>query len=351
MVNTKKTLVILTPGFAKDEEDSTCLPLQQQLIRTIKDFHPQLNLIILSLQYPFSTNKYTWQGIRIIPFNGKKPLSRLFLRKNLKTTLKKIHATTPITCLLSFWYGECALAAKQFADEYDLKHFCWILGQDAKKENKYPQRYQPRPHELIALSDFLQNEFEKNHGIRPAHLVTAGINKKLFQTKKEKGIDIMGAGSLIPLKQYEIFIQIIAALKQKIPEIKAMLVGKGPEKDRLNALILQLGLQSNVVLTGELPHARVLEQMQRARLFLHTSSYEGFGVVAAEALYAGCHVISFTKPMKQEIEHWHITSSKEEMIEKATVLLQDPLTVYKPVLFFTIEEAAQKMTTLLFESM
>ena len=32
----KKTLVILTPGFPKDEADSTCLPMQQQLIRALK---------------------------------------------------------------------------------------------------------------------------------------------------------------------------------------------------------------------------------------------------------------------------------------------------------------------------
>jgi len=39
--------------------------------------------------------------------------------------------------LLSFWYGECALVGKKFADKYSIKHYCWMWGQDAKKENKY----------------------------------------------------------------------------------------------------------------------------------------------------------------------------------------------------------------------
>src|SRR5687768_7629912 len=101
----EKTLVVLTPGFAKDEADSTCLPMQQQLIRTLKEMHPQLNLIVLSFQYPYHTKKYTWYNIKVIPFNGqnKGGISRLLLRKKINTVLKKIHNETPISELLSFW--------------------------------------------------------------------------------------------------------------------------------------------------------------------------------------------------------------------------------------------------------
>ena len=351
MNNIDKTLVILTPGFPKDESDSTCLPLQQQLIRTLKEINPQLNIVVLSLQYPFHRKKYIWFNITIIPFNSKGGLSRLFARRKLNVTLKKIHSATPITGLLSFWYGECAIVGKQFAEKHGLKHFCWILGQDAKKNNKYARRIQLRPGELIALSDFLQAEFERNHGIKPGHIIPAGINTQLFSTnRKEKDIDIIGVGSLIPLKQYDIFLEMIASIKKQIPGINARLIGKGPEKDRLQRLITRLELQSNVSLTGELPYHEVLQQMQRAKVFLHPSSYEGFGAVSIEALYAGCHVISFTRPMKQEIAQWYIVSSKEDMIQKAMTILENPATVYKSVLFCTIREVAKKMTALFFKS-
>ena len=161
----EKTLVLLTPGFAKDEADSVCLPMQQQLARALKEISPQLNIIVLSFQYPYHTKKYTWFYTKVIPFNGRNKggLPRLLLRKKINATLRKIHNETPITGLLSFWYGECALVGHRFADTHGLKHFCWILGQDAKKENKYPRRSSLRPEELIALSDFLQTEFERNH--------------------------------------------------------------------------------------------------------------------------------------------------------------------------------------------
>lgn len=346
----EKTLVIITPGFAKDEADSTCLPLQQQLIRALKEINPLLNIIVLSLQYPFHTKKYTWFNTTVIPFNSKGGLSGLLVRRKLNATLKTIHKITPITGLLSFWYGECAAAGKQFADKHGLKHFCWILGQDAKKENKYPKRSQLAPGELIALSDFLQTEFEKNHGIKPGHLIPAGINTKLFYGEKEKDIDILGVGSLIPLKQYDIFLQTIAEIKKQIPGIRAVLVGKGPEKDRLQILITQLGLQSNVVLTGELPYPEVLEWMQRAKVFLHPSLYEGFSGVCLEALYAGAYVISFCKAMNREIEQWQIVSSKEEMAQKAKTILGNPSAIYNRITFCTMNEIAEKMEVLFFKT-
>lgn len=342
----EKTLVILTPGFAKDEADSVCLPMQQQLVRALKEICPQLNIIVLSFQYPYHTKKYTWFNTKVIPFNGRNKggLPRLLLRKKINATLRKIHNETPITGLLSFWYGECAIVGHQFADAYGLKHFCWILGQDAKKENKYPHRTSLRPDELIALSDFLQTEFEKNHAIKAGHLIPAGIDTKQFSSGiKEKDIDILGVGSLIPLKQYDIFLRVIAEIKKQLPGIKAMLIGKGPEKNRLEQLITQLNLQSSVILTGELPYPQVLQQMQRAKVLLHPSSYEGFSGVCLEALYAGAHVISFCKAMTQEIEQWHIVRSKEEMKEKAVSVLKNPATIYKRVTFASMEDIAKKM--------
>ena len=344
----KKTLVILTPGFAKDESDSVCLPMQQQLVRTLCDMNPQLNIILLSFQYPYHIKKYTWFNTTVIPFNGqnKGGIKRLLLRKKITTTLKKIHRETPVNGLLSFWYGECALVGKQFANTNGLNHFCWILGQDARKENKYPQRTQPRPGELIALSDFLQTAFEKNHGIKPDHLITAGIDIKQFNSgKSEKDIDILGVGSLIPLKQYDVFIEIVVEIKNILPHVKAVLIGKGPEMKKLQSLISRAGLETTITLTGEIPYPEVLQYMQRAKILLHPSAYEGFSGVCLEALYAGAHVISFCKAMNQDIEQWHIVTSKEEMTQKAVSILENPYT-YKRVIFSEINDVARKIMQL-----
>jgi hypothetical protein len=78
----------------------------------------------------------------------------------------------------------------------------------------------------------------------------------------------------------------------------------------------------NISLTGEMDHSTVLALMQRSKLMLHTSSYEGFSGACLEALYAGAHVISFFSPQDAWIRHWHIAVNKEEMIELALEILQ-----------------------------
>lgn len=344
-----KTFVILTPGFAKDEADSTCIPTQQNFVRILKEIYPQLNIIILASDYPYTTKKYTWHNNTVISFNGRNKggLSKLLLRHRIFSVLKDIHASNNIIGLLSFWYAECALIGKKFADSNGLKHICWICGQDAKKGNKYVRRIPLKADELAALSDFLQDEFEKNYGTRPHYVIPPGINTKQFsQSILQKDIDILAAGSLIPLKQYEIFINVIAELKKHKPGIKAVLIGDGPEKNKLEALVRMNELRSNIILAGELPHTEVLHTMQRAKIFLHPSSYEGFVIVCIEALCAGAEVISFVKAMHTKIENWHIAATKEEMIQKATKILATYKTGYKSSVPYTIEHTVRKMAQL-----
>ena len=94
-------------------------------------------------------------------------------------------------------------------------------------------------------------------------------------------------------------------------------------------------------MTGEKPHVEVLRIMHRTKVFLHTSNYEGFSTVCLEALYAGCHVISFIKPMEHNIEHWHIVQTKEEMEKKAIEILKNPGIAYRAVLPYTMDDSAR----------
>ena len=96
-------------------------------------------------------------------------------------------------------------------------------------------------------------------------------------------------------------------------------------------MIIKEGLEENITLVGELPHAEVLILMQRSRLFLHCPAYEGFGSVCIEALCAGTEVVSFNKPMNENIQRWHIVNGKDEMTEKAISILQDPSPAYASV--------------------
>ncbi len=348
MKGNSQTLVILTPGFPKDETDSTCLPLQQSLLLTISKKYPTIQLIILSFQYPFTESLYTWNGIRVKSFGGKnKPgIQRWLLWQKIKTELRLIHEQNKIVGILSFWCGECALLGSRFAAKHRLIHRCWILGQDAKIGNKYVKRIKPYTRELIALSDFVAGEMEKNHRIRPFTIIPPGIDPGMFPSNgSEKTIDILGAGSLIPLKRFDIFVELVAEIRKEIPLLRVAICGEGPERKKLEEQISLLGLKETIILTGELPHIELLKLMQQTKIFLHTSSYEGFGMVCLEALYAKAKVISFVKPMHEPVQNWIIADTKETMQMKILNLLKTD-TSYESVLPYKMKDCLQKIVEL-----
>jgi glycosyltransferase involved in cell wall biosynthesis len=349
MKHEPKTLVLLSPGFPKDEADTACLPSQQIFIRALNKNFPSLKIIILSFQYPFSTSAYKWYGNRVIPFNETKKgvIARLFFWRHLWETLHELKKECNMVGLFSFWCGECALIGKYFGKWNNLKHFSWITGQDAKKGNKYIPLIRPHSHELIAMSDFLSKEFYKNYAVQPSHIIPNGVDSSLFPGQStERDITILGVGSLIPLKQYDVFINTIKEITREVPGTNAVLCGKGPQEMQLQKLIMHHQLQNNILLTGEKPHAETLQLMQRTKVFLHTSNYEGFSTVCLEALYAGCQVISFIKPMNDDIDHWHIVQTKEEMFKKAIGILKNPETAYTTVFPFNMDDSARAVMQL-----
>jgi len=232
-----------------------------------------------------------------------------------------------------------------------LQHFIWILGQDARKGNKFIPLIRPEGRELVAMSNFLAQEFSRNYGVTPRHIIPNGVDPSLYgPATVDRDIDVLGVGSLIPLKQYDLFLLAVQGLKDRLPGIKVAICGKGPEEEHLLGLIREFGLPDNVILTGELPHTDILRMMQRARVFLHTSSYEGFSTVCLEALYAGAQVISFCRPMDTIISHWHIVKTKEDLIEKIFEILSDNDIDHSPVLAHAMSDSVQAMMGLYSET-
>jgi glycosyltransferase involved in cell wall biosynthesis len=342
----RNILIIITPGFPASEDDSTCLPMQQQFVRALNRIHPTLQVIVLALQYPYATSEYAWYGNRVITFNGRNRggLAGFLMRRRAIRVLSSIAHEGRIVGLLSFWYNECARLSEAFNRLTGIPHYCWILGQDARKMNRTPRIVHMKDRSLIALSDFLQGEFERNHKIRPVHVVPPGIDRSLaYDTFFARDIDVMAAGSLITLKQYSIFLQVIAGLKKSRPNISAVLAGDGIERQRLRSEIDALGLTKQVKLTGSLPYGQVLDLMRRSRVFLHPSTYEGFSGVCLEAVSLGADVISFCQPMKESIPHWQIASSTEEMEAMAKHILDHSPPANKALPVFDIETTARKM--------
>jgi glycosyltransferase involved in cell wall biosynthesis len=344
-----KTLVILTPAFPGSESETVWVRPKQLFVRKLQESFPALQIIILSFNYPLHTEEYQWRGIRVIGFNGMhtRRLKRLLLWIRVWRRLREINRQQPLFGVLSFWCGECALVGKRFSDRYGVKHFTWISGMDARKQNKLVNWIKPAENELIAMSIFLQKEFEKNHFVKPQHVIPIGIDPSEYsEMPLNKDIDILGVGTLNPFKQYDVFINIIKELSASFPKIKAVICGEGTERAKLERMIGELGLENNITMTGLIPHTDVLKWMQRSKVFLHPSSYEGFGSVCLEALFAGAWVISFCDPMQIDTERWRIAKNPDDMRRRAFEILNMYDGTSKSVLLYSMDDTAKAVMNL-----
>jgi glycosyltransferase involved in cell wall biosynthesis len=343
MIKAGNTLVILTPAFASDEDDSY-LPSQERFIRSLNKNFPSLKIIILTFHFPVVKDKtYQWHGNEVIAFNGamKGGFNSLILWKQVWERLLSFKKTRKIIGIFSFFCSESAFIGHYFSKRNDIVHRIWILGQDAARHNKQVKRIRPLGEELIAISDFLVREFERNHGIKPKHVIPIGIAPEDYDDSIfERSIDVLGVGSLSPIKRYDWFVDIVADLAKTIPDIRAVICGNGSEMDSIRAQINDAEMQDNIKLPGQQKPPEALKLMQHSKILLHTSSYEGFGMVCTEALYAGAHVISFLKPMNANIKHWHIVNSKNDMVEKALEILLNDATKYTSVLPYSMDDTA-----------
>lgn len=343
----KPRLIILSPGFPMDEQDSTCLPALQMFLRE-PILLTHFDIKVISMHYPFEKAGYFWHNIPVQSLMGKnkKGWHRLPLYIKTWLSLKKHWAKQKDTLFLSIFATEPALIASHFCRWNKLPHFCWIMGQDAKRGNRFIPLL-AKGTKFIVMSDFLKTTFESNF----KHKVIGQVPSALYlpdlptYTGEIRGIDFMSAGSLIPLKRFEWVLHTLADLKKENIFASALIVGEGPEKNKLRQLAGLLGINNQVKFTGELPQPMVIEQMMKCKIFLHPSEYEGFGNVLIEALYAGCHVVSVFNPLHTNVEHMHQVKNYTEFYETSKKLLNTQL-VHRSYREFNTEKSAKKFIEL-----
>ena len=342
--------ILLTPGFPENENDTTCLPAFQQFALSVKKLIPPHEFVVIAFHYPFVKKDYSWNGIRVISIGGsnKPGLNRILTWVRAFFVLQSIKRKSQIIGVFSLWVTECALVGKFFARLHNLKHYIWLIGQDAKKSNQYVKRIKPTGANIIAMSDFLKEEYFRNHQVLPFMVAENGIHESAFPTLNtgERSIDILGVGSLIPLKRYDLFIEIIYEVQCFYPNLKVVIAGSGIDENNLREKVKSLSLENVIHFEGSIPHAAIFELMNQSKIFLHTSEYEGNSTVLMEALYSGCFSISSQALSNSETFNLQVLSTKSDFVTAIKYRLEHPTTETQRICFNTMDTSAKKILDL-----
>lgn len=141
----------------------------------------------------------------------------------------------------------------------------------------------------ISLSDGMTADVDRVIGRRITQRIAlpALCDSKPDPTPAQ-GRLIVAAGRLVPEKGFDVALRAFAALDDHTA--KLTILGEGPELDRLRDLAEALGIGDQVDFPGYV--ADIRPWLDRARLFLLSSWYEGYGAVVIEALAAGRPVVA-----------------------------------------------------------
>ena len=95
---------------------------------------------------------------------------------------------------------------------------------------------------------------------------------------------------LVPVKGLDVLLRAARLVTGQRPEARFVIVGKGCEKAALENLTAQLGLERNVIFTGE--RTDVQDFYSFFDLFALSSHSEGFGIVLLEAMHFGTPIVA-----------------------------------------------------------
>lgn len=153
-------------------------------------------------------------------------------------------------------------------------------------------------------------------------IVPNAVNPHEFTPAKiKKDRTVLYVGRLVEYKGLSTLIRAMRDVDAKI-----LAIGSGEDKSKFERLALKLGV--NIKFLGNLKKSEIIEQMKRARVLVlpSFSRLEAFGIVLLEAMACQTPVIAGNTPGVCEIatNGGFTFSTKEELVEKLNLLLDDP---------------------------
>jgi len=143
-----------------------------------------------------------------------------------------------------------------------------------------------RDRRTICVTDFVRRDLIVR-GFRPELLevVPTGVDRYDGPTTEEDFV--LFTGRLVSTKGVRYLVEAMTQVDGRL-----VVMGQGPELDRLRALAQRLGVGAKVTFTGHVSEAEKERLMSSCKAFVMPSLFESLGLAAAEALAHGKPVIA-----------------------------------------------------------
>lgn len=124
-------------------------------------------------------------------------------------------------------------------------------------------------------------------------VVTAGVPDELFDLRRHEQGFLLFFGRMDWFqKGLDTLLDATRVLVNQRPGIRLLLAGRGKDAERVSRRCRELGVEANVEMVGPVSDEERLRMLAGASALLMPSRFEGFGMVAAEAMAAGVPVVA-----------------------------------------------------------
>ena len=168
-----------------------------------------------------------------------------------------------------------------------------------------------RVDDVCTSSPFTASQIEAAYG-RSASMVTLGVDRaRLDAVRRVQDSSppvVLTVNYLHPRKRVELFLEAASRCRDRwtdaTPRPRWIVVGDGPERDRLEKLAHALRVDDDVVFAGFVPDDQLPQYYAAASCYVHTAVEESFGLSVIEAAYCGSPIVAVDEGGVQEtVEH------------------------------------------------
>lgn len=255
--------------------------------------HNKIGVFWHSLLQIISNSK---TAIRLYHLAKKDGLSA---RKALRMVFLNSHFLDQKLDWLHFGFGTLAIGRENVAEAIGAKMAVSFRGFD---HYVYPQKNK-KCYKLLfskkikyhVLSEGMKKDLIAN-GIHPKSIskITPAIDTNLFSNtiNNNSNLNIITIARLHWIKGLIATLEALAIVKKKGIRFQYRIIGSGPEKEKLQFAVYQLGLEKEVAFAGKLNPEEVKNELQKANLYIQYSHQEGFcnAVLEAQAMGKICIV-------------------------------------------------------------
>ncbi|OGY32667.1 MAG: hypothetical protein A3A57_02710 [Candidatus Woykebacteria bacterium RIFCSPLOWO2_01_FULL_41_12] len=187
-----------------------------------------------------------------------------------------------------------------------------------KKMKKVLEKYGVKKEIQVVPNPIDLTMFKKGRG---------GFLHQKLKLPKES-IILLTASRLGKEKNLDFLIKSFALVARELPFARLVLVGDGPERERLETLAAELGLEKTVILTGYIDTKQMPLVYSDADIFLFASTSETQGMVIPEAAACGLPIVAvrdeaFSDLVVDDYNGYLVSENRKKFAAKLTFLIKN----------------------------